>query len=92
MVVIERIMHANRDRFRRCVDRARETNPRLAGRVFLKFTIDLKGAVARADYDHERTTLADDGALACILAELRTIAFPEPSGSVVVVTYPLAFD
>jgi hypothetical protein len=63
--------------------------PQLEGQVVVQFVIARSGRVSAAKYG---TNLADEEVAECVTAQFQTLRFPEPSGGVVRVTYPLTFS
>lgn len=88
--VIQRIVRQNFGRFRLCYEQDLRTQPSLAQRVTVSFTIGRDGSVTRA------SGTADGGApqstASCVARAFSGISFPEPEGGVVNVTYPLVFS
>jgi hypothetical protein len=87
--VIQRIVRQNFGRFRLCYEDGLRGNPGLSGRVAVKFVIDRQGAVAAAS--DGGSDLPDQKAIACIVRGFQNLAFPEPKGGMVKVTYPIVF-
>jgi tetratricopeptide (TPR) repeat protein len=87
--VIQRIVRQNFGRFRLCYENGLRSNPNLAGRVTVKFNIDRTGAVGTvADGGSE---LPDVSVVQCIVRGFSGLAFPQPEGGVVTVSYPIIF-
>jgi hypothetical protein len=72
--VIQRVVRQSFGRFRLCYENGLRTNPKLAGRVTVKFTIDGTGAVSSAADDH--STLPDQGVVSCVVRGFGYLAFP----------------
>jgi hypothetical protein len=87
--VIQRIVRQNFGRFRLCYENGLRTNPKLQGRVAVKFVIDDKGAVS--DAKDGGSDLPDTGVVACVARGFGNLTFPQPEGGVVTVVYPLIF-
>ena len=85
--VVRRIVRQNFGRFRLCYEGGLRKNPKLAGTVTTRFTIDTSGAVANpADAG---STLADKTVVACVVRGFGALSFPQPEGGTVVVSYPI---
>jgi outer membrane biosynthesis protein TonB len=87
---IKSVVLANLSVFRECYDRARRTNAGLQGKVTVKFEIDADGVVRRSA--DARSDLPDIVLVQCVVDAYRTLRFPEPSGGVVTVYFPLIFN
>ena len=88
---VQRVVRSNFGRIRACYEDALLRSPQLEGRVSVKFVIARNGAVSAAEIG-ENTTLADAKASACIVAQYKQMAFPEPEGGIVTVVYPVVFS
>ncbi len=85
---IRRIIRANWGRFRGCYREGLLHNPRLEGRVNIRFQIRGDGQLAEA-FD-SGSTLPDDEVRRCIVRQFWELRFPEPPGGyLVTVVYPL---
>jgi hypothetical protein len=78
--------------FERCLERGLRTNPYLRGQLNLNFVIAPDGSVAFARSLDEGTDFPDSPVVDCVLAALKELRFPEPTGGRVVVTYPLRLE
>ncbi len=88
--VIQRIVRQNFGRFRLCYEASLRDKPQLAGRVTVKFVIDRSGAVSStADGGSD---IGDAKMVDCVVKGFANLAFPQPEGSVVTVTYPIIFN
>ena len=88
--VVQRIVRQNYGRFRLCYENGLRTNPKLEGKVVIKFEIDTLGAVSTVAVVKD-TTMLDKGVAACVQRAFNGLSFPQPEGGKVVVIYPLAF-
>ncbi len=88
--VIQRIVRQNFGRFKLCYEHGLRNNPKLAGKVAIKFVIDTTGAVSKAERDAS-TTMPDTAVVACVVAGFSNLSFPQPQGGSVSVVYPLVF-
>lgn len=87
--VIQRIVRQNHGRFRLCYENALRQNPNLMGRVNVRFEIRTDGSVGNVR-DAE-STIESAEMRSCVLRAFTLLNFPEPSGGIVTVTYPLVF-
>lgn len=77
---------------RACYERALQTQPKLRGNLRIEFVVATDGKVAHAQTVEVADELTDPATVDCILAELRKLEFPEPSGGRVFVNYPLKLE
>ena len=85
--LIASVIQKNMGQIRFCYEQGLQTNPKLAGRVAVDFTIGSNGGVSAAGL--KSTTLYSKLVEDCILLRLRTWKFPLPEGGVdVKVSYP----
>jgi TonB family protein len=75
---------------KRCYETALQANPGLAGKLVVRFTVDVDGAVRRASLDQD--TLAAPEVGRCVLDVLKAVEFPPPTGGSVEVSYPFVFE
>jgi len=88
--VIQRIVRQNFGRFRLCYENGLRSNPNLAGRVSVKFTIDKSGSVGSAS--DGGSELPDATVVACIVRGFGNLSFPQPDGGTVTVVYPVILN
>jgi hypothetical protein len=89
----EVIQHAVRGKFgvlRACYETGLKANPKLAGRVSVRFVIGKEGTVTTAT--DGGSDLGDPAAVKCVVDAFLGFTFPAPSGGIVTVTYPIAFS
>jgi outer membrane biosynthesis protein TonB len=86
---IERVLDDARPRFRICYERARYANPSVEGTVRIRFVVGVTGDVIDAVAD--RSTLEDQGAVACILHMIEGLSFPISEGGNVEIVQTLTF-
>jgi hypothetical protein len=87
---IQRIIRQNFGRFRGCYQASLLDNPTLAGRVTVRFVIGRDGAVASVG--DGGSDLPDKRVVSCVIRAFYGLAFPQPEGGIVTVTYPLVFS
>jgi hypothetical protein len=88
--VIQRIVRQNNGRFRLCYENGLRSDPKLAGRVTVRFVIGRKGEVASAE--DGGSDLPDKATVSCVVRAFSALTFPEPEGGIVTVTYPVVFQ
>ncbi len=89
--VIQRIVRQNFGRFRLCYENGLRANPKLEGKVVVKFEIDKLGAVSAVSLAKD-TSMPDKGVSACVERSFHGLSFPQPEGGKVVVIYPILFS
>ena len=86
--VIQKVIRKSQPRIKRCYELSLRTNPKLAGKLTVAFTIDVQGKVKLATIEGDS---AGDEALAeCLLDVIRALVFPKQE-SEVRITYPFMF-
>ncbi len=88
--VIQRIVRSHFSKFRLCYEKGLQKNPKLEGRVSVRFIIRRNGSVTRAV--DGGSTLPDQAVVSCVVKAFSALTFPEPDGGTVSVTYPLVFS
>ena len=88
--LIMRVIRTRTACLRRCYEQGLGKVPDLAGRLAVRFVIDLDGWVRKADEAPGSELHAPD-VVACVLDEVRGLRFPEPEGETVTVVYPFVF-
>ena len=87
--VIQRIVRQNFGRFRLCYENGLRNNPNLQGRVSVRFVIGRDGAVSQVS--NGGSDMPDSGVVSCTVRSFYGLSFPQPSGGIVTVTYPIMF-
>ncbi len=87
--VIQRIVRQNSARFRLCYESGQRKNPKLQGRVTVRFVIGRDGQVSNVG--NGGSSLPDAGVVSCVVRAFYGLAFPKPEAGIVTVTYPLHF-
>jgi hypothetical protein len=88
--VIQRIVRQNTGRFRLCYENGLRKDPKLRGRVAVRFVIDRSGSVATAQ--DGGSDLPNAEVVACVVRAFGNLSFPQPEGGIVTVVYPLIFE
>jgi TonB family protein len=71
---------------KRCYEQTAANDPKLQGRVVVKFTIATTGDVTSSSI--ERSTTKNDAVDGCVAQATKTWKFPQPKRGIVVVSYP----
>lgn len=87
--VVRRIVRQNLGRFRSCYEAALTTDPTVSGTIVARYVIGNDGAVGSSA--NAGSTAPDPALVACVLAGLRRLAFPSPSGGPLSVTQTFYF-
>lgn len=88
--VIRWIVRRNFNRFKACYEDGLRTNPKLEGRVAVRFTIERSGEIT--DVSVASADLPNPAVIACVKRTFASLSFPKPEGGYIVVTYPLVFS
>jgi hypothetical protein len=88
---IDAVIQRNKGQITYCYEQGLQTQPKLSGRVRMKFVINASGAVSVASVGD--SSLDSQKVESCIVSKLRGWKFPRPVGSVNVrVTYPFMLN
>lgn len=88
--LIRQVIKRNINQIRYCYESQLTRNPKLAGKVSVKFVISASGSVAQSQVAQATTNNAE--LETCVAGRVRTWVFPKPKGGgVVIVTYPFVF-
>jgi len=89
--LIRKVIQANHGKFKYCYENELVRNPKLAGRLAVRFQINPQGDVAFAAVDS--STLHNPTVENCVVARIRGLKFPMPQGGgAALVTYPFVFS
>ncbi|MEZ4470571.1 MAG: AgmX/PglI C-terminal domain-containing protein [bacterium] len=88
--VIRRVVRTGKATYQSCYEAGLKKNPKLKGGFVVRFGIDTTGEVDFAVA--EAVKLPDAGVVACVVAAMKTLKFPEPEGGSVQVNYPFDFE
>lgn len=100
--VIQRVVRADFDDMRKCYEAGLARDPKLEGKITVRFVIERDGSVS-TPHDVEDSWrkggaqatpsvhLTDRGVIDCILARFAALKFPKPDGDTVTVVYPIIF-
>jgi beta-lactamase regulating signal transducer with metallopeptidase domain len=84
---IQTTVRAHFDAFRSCYEAGLKKDPKLTGRVTVRYVFDEDGVTREAS--DASSTLPDKDVVACIVSEFRAITYPKTSGGNVTVEYPI---
>ena len=88
--LIRRVVRSHHDQLKYCYDNALTRNPKLTGKVSVRWIIREDGTVASSNV--QTTTTGTPDLDKCIAGRVLTWIFPKPKGGgVAVVTYPFVF-
>jgi hypothetical protein len=87
--VIQRVVRQNFGRFRLCYENALRSNPNLAGRIVVRFTIDKSGSVSKTE--NGGSDFSDSAFTSCVVRGFSNLSFPQPE-DVVTVDFPIIFS
>lgn len=88
--IIARIIRKHYSQIRYCYQKELNKNPKLYGKITVKFTISATGRVASSVV--QVSTMKNYAVESCVAKTIKRIIFPRPKGGgIVVVTYPFIF-
>ena len=87
--VIQSILRTKHDAFRQCYNSTLARDPKMEGRVTVRFEINADGKVTRARV--AENSLPDCDAVHCVRDHFLQILFPKPQGGILTVAYPIRF-
>lgn len=99
--VIQQIVRDDFVEMQKCYEEGLRRDPKLQGRVVVKFVIGMRGNVVEAAdaRDEPRSSgaeraprMTDTQVVACVVARFTGLVFPRPEGGPVTVFYPLVFS
>jgi hypothetical protein len=88
--VITREVRARMGAIKACYERALKRNPKLSGKISMRWTITPAGTVQGVDVDSD--TMGDSEVANCIKALIARWRFPAPQGGAVEVNFPFVFQ
>ena len=87
--LIRKVIQEHAAQIRFCYEEQLAVNPKLAGKVAIKWVIDADGNASNATVDSGSTTLLNDKVHQCMMARIVSWQFPKPKGGgIAVITYP----
>jgi hypothetical protein len=89
--LIDAVIRRRQDRVRLCYERQLNFNPKLSGKVAVRFVIGADGGVVSSKILED--TMKNATVASCILGEVKNWTFPKPKGGAnVSVDYPFVFE
>jgi hypothetical protein len=88
--LIARVVRQNFSHMRACYERGLKKNPKLEGKVTVRFVIAGDGTVSVAG--SKETDLPDPEVVECVVRATKDLVFPRPEGGPVEVKYPIVFN
>jgi hypothetical protein len=85
--VIQAVVRRRFGEFRGCYEAGLARDPKLEGRVVVRFVIGRDGRVSSAE--DAGSDLPDAAVVDCVVGRFRAFTFPEPEGGIVTVVYPI---
>jgi outer membrane biosynthesis protein TonB len=79
----------NADKLKACYLPGKKRDPKLRGKVIVKFSIGTSGRVGFAQ--NEGSNLQDDAVIACVVKAVKSLRFTKPLEGSVTVVYPFIF-
>jgi hypothetical protein len=87
--LIRKVIQDHAAQIRYCYEQQLAVNPRLQGKVSIKWVINGDGSASSPQVDASATTLEDAKVHECMMARITSWAFPKPKGGgIAVITYP----
>ena len=86
---IRSVVSRRASRIRACYEAQLASNPRLAGKLVITWTISMTGHVTSAQIT--KSTLANERVSGCILRTVRRMRFEKPKGGICIVRWPFVF-
>jgi hypothetical protein len=87
---IQKTVRASYPVIQHCYEEGLARDPKLEGRISVRFVIDLDGSVRSAVVDSQ--TLPDPEVGSCMVKKFLELHFPKPDGGIVTVVYPIMFS
>jgi len=87
--LIRRVIQEHASQIRYCYEQELQRDPKLEGKVVIRWIINADGRVSNPQVDSGGTTLANDGVHRCMMDRIQSWEFPKPKGGgIAVITYP----
>jgi hypothetical protein len=87
--LVRKVIQDHAAQIRYCYEQQLAINPRLQGKVAIKWIINADGSATSAQVDRGTTTLEDGKVHECMMARIQSWQFPKPKGGgMAVITYP----
>jgi len=87
--LIRRVIQEHASQIRYCYEQELQRDPKLEGKVVIRWIINADGHVTSPQVDGGGTTLASDQVHRCMMDRIQSWEFPKPKGGgIAVITYP----
>ena len=87
--LVRKVIQDHAAQIRYCYEQQLAVNPRLQGKVSIKWIIQGDGSATSAQVDGGATTLEDAKVHECMMSRIQSWTFPKPKGGgIAVITYP----
>ncbi len=87
--LVRKVIQDHAAQIRYCYEQELAVNPRLQGKVSIKWVINGDGSASSPQVDHSGTTLENGKVHECMMARITSWQFPKPKGGgIAVITYP----
>ncbi len=87
--LIRRVIQEHASQIRYCYEQELQRDPKLEGKVVIRWIINADGHVSSPQVDGGGTTLASDQVHRCMMDRIQSWEFPKPKGGgIAVITYP----
>ncbi|ACL66793.1 FHA domain containing protein [Anaeromyxobacter dehalogenans 2CP-1] len=87
--LVRKVIQDHAAQIRYCYEQQLAINPRLAGKVSIKWVIQTDGSATSPQVDSGATTLEDAKVHDCMMSRITSWQFPKPKGGgIAVITYP----
>ena len=87
--LIRKVIQDHAAQIRYCYEQQLAINPRLQGKVSIKWIIQADGSATNPQVDESATTLDDGKVHECMMSRITSWQFPKPKGGgIAVITYP----
>jgi hypothetical protein len=87
--LIRKVIRDHAAQVRYCYEQQLALNPKLEGKVSIRWQINSDGRASSTVLNHADTTLSNDQVAQCIMSRIVTWEFPKPKGGgIAIVTYP----
>jgi len=87
--LVRKVIQEHAAQIRYCYEQQLALNPKLSGKVSIKWVINGDGSATSAQVDASATTLVDAKVHQCMMTRIMSWEFPKPKGGgIAVITYP----
>ncbi len=87
--LVRKVIRDHADQVRYCYEQQLTLNPKLSGKVKIRWQINADGRASNTVVEQGDTTLQNDDVARCIMSRIVTWEFPKPKGGgIAIVTYP----